>query len=511
MKSEFLTRVRRLGVLAAGVGAAALIAGFFGGAADADTLRVGYRTLPVEKGNVHRAFSALSVTANMAFFDSLTYMDKEGKTVPGLITSWEARGPDIWIFKVREGVKFHNGEPFNAESVAFNINFLLSDEGKTTNAARQIQNMESARAIDATTVEIKMKRPNPILHRQAAIIRIVEPKAWSEGLENFAVNPVGTGTFRVTNWGPDRIDTVAFKDAWRKAKVDELIFIELPEVASRVQALASGQIDMALDISPDGIPQIESAGGTVIASPTLNILTLMINSVREGPLQDVRVRQALNYGVDKQAFVDAFLGGQTVVASQPVTRAAAGFNPDVKPYPYDPDKARALLADAGYANGLKLVAEVVTTLGEFADAFQHISSELKKVGVDLELKVITTPDLIGKILNQKPWKGDAFSMQYEGYPTADASRPLGTHSCNFFFDSRWTCEEPIMATINAANSEFDLGKREKLLQKAMAYYHDNATALYMYERLQFDAIAGNVKNYQLVNRTINWHEIELTN
>jgi peptide/nickel transport system substrate-binding protein len=315
----------------------------------------------------------------------------------------------------------------------------------------------------------------------------------------------------VTNWGADRIEAVAFEDAWRKAKIEDLAIIELAEVASRVQALASGQIDMALDITLDSRPQIEAVGGSVIASPTLNILTLMINSVREGPLQDVRIRQALNYGVDKQAFIDSVLEGMTVAAGQPVSRDETGSNPDVQPYPYDPDKAKALLAEAGFPNGLKLTAEVATTVGEFSDAFQHIAGDLKKVGVDLELKVITTPDLIAKILNRKPWAGDAFSMQYEGYPTADASRPLGTHSCNFFFDSRWTCEKPIMDTINAAGGEFDLGKREKLLQQVMAYYHDNATALYMYERLQVDGMAKNVKNYQLVNRTINWHEIELTN
>lgn len=509
MKSNISKRARRLGALAASVGAAALIAASLGTSSNAETLRVGYRTLPVEQGNVHRAFSALSTIANTAFFDALTFMDEKGDIVPGLATSWEARGTDTWIFKIREGVKFHNGEPFDADAAVFNINYLLSDEGKTTNAARQVHNVASARAVDKTTVEVALKRPNPILHKQAAIIRVVEPKAWTDSLETFTRNPVGTGTYRVTNWGADRITAVAFDGAWRKAKVEDLEIIELAEVASRVQALASGQIDMALDITLDSRPQIEAVGGSVIASPTLNIMTLMINSVREGPLQDVRVRQALNYGVDKQAFIDSVLEGLTVPAGQPVSRVETGYNSSIKPYPHDPGKAKALLAEAGFPEGLKLTAEVATTVGEFSDAFQHIASDLKKVGVDLELKVITTPDLIAKILNRKPWEGDAFSMQYEGYPTADASRPLGTHSCNFFFDSRWTCEKPIMDTINAAGGEFDLGKREKLLQEAMAYYHDNATALYMYERLQVDGMAKNVKNYRLVNRTINWHEIEL--
>jgi peptide/nickel transport system substrate-binding protein len=187
-----------------------------------------------------------------------------------------------------------------------------------------------------------------------------------------------------------------------------------------------------------------------------------------------------------------------------------GYNPNVKPYPYDPEMAKKLLAEAGYPNGIKLTAEVVTTLGEFSSAQQHIASDLAKVGIDLELKVITTPILIKKILNQAPWKADAFSMQFESYPTGDGGRPMSTHSCNFFFDSRWICDKAIMPTINAAGSEMDPKKRVVLLQEAMKYYHDNALALFMYERAQFDAMSEHVTNYVLVNRAINWHDIVLT-
>ena len=491
----------------------AAIAGLIAGGAaavQAETLLVGHRTLPPNHGNVHRAFSALAVNPLMAFFDSLTYNDQEGNTNAGLVTSWENTAPDTWILKVRPGVKFHNGKPVTAEAIAFNIHYFTTDEGRSTNAARQVKYLASARAIDENTVEVKTKKPNPIFYSQAAIIRVVEPTAWSEGIETFARNPVGTGAFRVTDWGTDRIEAVAHDNGWRKPKVDALTIIELPEVASRVQALLSGQVDMALDVGPESIDIIEDAGGQVIVSATHNIMTLMINSVREGPLQDVRIRQAMNYAVDKQAFIDTVLRGLVRAAGQPIKMGNVGYNPNVKPYPYDPEKAKQLLAEAGYPNGIKLTAEVVTTLGEFSSALQHIASELAKVGIDLELKVITTPILIKKILNQAPWEADAFSMQFESYPTGDAGRPMGTHSCNFFFESRWICDKAIMPTINAADSEMNPEKRVALLQEAMQYYHDNAFALFMYERAQFDAMSGDVKNYELVNRAINWHDIVLT-
>ena len=491
----------------------AAIAGLIAGGAavvKAETLVVGHRTLPVNQGDVHMAFSALAVNPIMAFFDSLTYNDQAGNTNPGLVTSWENTAPDTWILKVRPGVKFHNGKPVTAEAIAFNIRYLMTDEGRVKSAARQVKFLASATAIDDNTVEVKTKKPNPIFYSQAAIIRIVEPTAYSEGIETFSRNPVGTGAFRVTNWAPDRIEAVAFDNGWRKPKVDALTIIELPEVASRIQALLSGQVDMALDVGPEAIETIENAGGQVIVSPTHNIMTLMINSVREGPLQDVRIRQAMNYGVNKQVFIDTVLRGLVRAAGQPLKMGDVGYNPNVKPYPYDPEKAKQLLAEAGYPNGIKLTAEVVTSLGEFSSAQQHIASDLAKVGIDLELKVITTPILIKKILNQQPWDGDAFSMQFESYPTGDGGRPMDTHSCNFFFDSRWICDKAIMPTIIALGSEMDPQKRVAMLQEAMQYYHDNALALFMYERAQFDAMSGDVKNYELVNRAINWHELELT-
>lgn len=510
MKSKLTKRGRRFGVLAASVGAAALIAGFFGATADAETLRVGTNAMPVEKGDIHFAYSASSVMPNMAFFDSLTYIDASGTILPGLALSWEAKGTDAWVFKLRPNVKFHNGRAMTAEDVVAAVTFLLSKEGSLANAARQIHGMKSARAIDDLTVEISMKVPNPILPRQATIIRIPDPKVWTDlGRAGFARNPVGTGAYRVTSYGAAKIEAVAFAESWRPAKIEQLEFIELPEIAARVQALQSGQIDIGLVLSPDSRGAVEAAGGKLVVAPTSNVMTLMLHSVQEGPLQDVRIRQALNYAVNKQAFIDEVMGGMTKASGQPATRSMNGYQSGIAAYPYDPDKAKQLLSEAGFPDGLKLSAEIITTQGEFRDVYQHVANNLSAVGIELELVVISTPDLIKKILKRAPWKGDAHSMQYEGYPTADAMRAMNTHSCIFF--NPWTCDKRIQPTITAANQEFDPGKRGDLVAKVMQFYHDEATALYLYDRVQIDGLAANVRNYQVVDRTINWHEIELAN
>ena len=283
----------------------------------------------------------------------------------------------------------------------------------------------------------------------------------------------------------------------------------MPEIASRVQALQSGQIDIGLVLSPDSRGAVEAAGGRIVVSPTSNVMTLMLHSVQEGPLQDVRLRRALNYAVDKQGFIDEVMGGMTKASGQPASRSMNGYQPGIAPYLYDPGMAKQLLSEAGFPDGLKLTVEIITTQGEFRDVYQHVANNLAAVGIELELVVISTPELIKKILKRSPWKGDAHSMQYEGYPTADAMRAMNTHSCLFF--NPWTCDQRIQPTITAANQEFDPGKRGELMAKVMQFYHDEATALYLYDRVQIDGLAANVRNYQVVDRTINWHEIELVN
>ena len=511
---EIVLRTRRYcrsigkGLVSAAV--AVFVTGLISSASAETVLRIAHNSFPSRLGNVHFAYAASEVIPNMAFFDSLTYTDEAGNVVPGLAISWKMAAPDTWVFKLRPDVKFQNGEAFNAAAVVADVDFLVSESGASARVNQQISpKLASARALDGLTVEIKTKAPNPILDRQVAIFRVVAPKYWADvGPDVFARRPIGTGSYKVANWGPDKIEAEAFGGGWRPPKIDKLEIIELPENASRVQGLNSGQIDIALTIGPDDRAAIEASGGSFVTSKTLSVLALMFNNVMEGPLRDARVRRALNYGVDKQAFIDQVLGGLTVPAGQPATRATNGYNPGVKPYPYDPQMAKQLLAEAGYADGLKLSAEIVTTVGEFSDAFQFISNELRKINVELELKIVTIPDLIGRILKRTPWEATSFSLQYEAYPTADAMRALGTHSCSYF--AAWYCDVGVQPAIEDANVETDLTKREQAVSEIMRRYHDEAAALYMHERVQFDGLSKRVRNYKLVNRVINFHEIEVS-
>lgn len=499
--------------------AAAVAAGLASPAmADGDTLRIAHYDLPAQRGAPYGTFGANGALMLMAVYDSLTYVDRRGNPSPGLALSWERKDDLTWVVKLRPGVKYHNGEPFNADVVVANIAALNDKDDPVYNmqVAGQLRGIPSARAIDDLTVEIKTTNPEPILPSRLAIMRPHEPKAWADlGVEGYGTNPVGTGVYKISVWDNEKIRGTAFEDGWRTPKIKNLEVTLLPENAARRQALCSDQTDIANVLTPDDKNPIEACGHKVVLSPTNNTINLILrHRVESSPVHDVRVRQALNYAYDKQTFVDSVLHGTTRPAAMPATSTMSGWFEDIKPYPFDPDKAKALLAEAGYPNGFDMMAEIVVTTGEFADTFQAIANDFRNVGVNLELRVITIPDLIQKILRRKPWEGDAFSMMYEGYPTADISRNMNTHSC-LVTERRnrepHTCFPEITDTILAMEREFDPQKRSALQRKVAQFYHDQATAVYSHERVQVDGVSSKLMNYTVVNRTIPYHELEFAN
>ena len=491
---------------------AALSTGF--AQAQEKTLRVAQAAFNPQKGRFEMAFGAQSTLPLMAFADSLTYLNPDGSVEPGLATSWTVKDETTWVFKIRQGVKFQNGAPMTADQIVKNVNFLIDDEmGKISISARFL-GLASATKIDEETVEISTKAPNPILDRWFALFRIMDADYQKDvGVEGFTVAPIGTGPFRVTSWTGESMEAVAFKGAWRPAKVDRLRIDALTEVAARRSALLSGQVDIAWVLSPDDIPQLERAGMKTVITPTFENLVFKFITIPErttvdnSPILDVRVRQAINYAINREQYVSEVLGGFTVPAGQMGTRQAVGHQMDIKPYPYDPDRAKRLLAEAGYANGLDLIMELIPTSTDYTDTAQFISDNLKQVGVNLELRQISRSDLLGKLRGQKPWDGHMWVGLTESFPTGDSMRPFGTESCSFF--GAYICDPKIQPTIDAANVEFDSAKRAELVRQAVQYYHDEALISYMYERLIVDGLSPKVRNYRWFNRAINWHELEL--
>ncbi|MDX2144007.1 MAG: ABC transporter substrate-binding protein [Rhodospirillaceae bacterium] len=479
-------------------------------------LRYGSKGLPVSFGNPFTANGSPSNYVWLAMFDGLTQLDVAGQLQPALATDWELVNPTTWRFKLRAGVTFTNGEPLTAEAVVATVAWLKTPAGRGTIIGNEMRDILSAEREDDLTVLVRTARPDAILPRRLSAMPIVAPKAWAElGVDGFAKTPATTGSFAVKDWGEGsgRVVLEAFKQSWRPpVALERLIIINLPDNAARMQALQSGQIDIAGNIGVDDIDAVEMIGGKLISAPSWSVLSIgfRITDKPGSPLGDVRVRQALNYAVDKQAMTEVLLRGLTVPSGQPASKGATGYDEGIPAYPYDPAKAKALLAEAGYAQGFPLKFEVMVdrTPGDAA-VFQTTSEALSKLGIKVELRSLTFASWFTKYLSGS-WDADTdgFTLAWNAAPYNDVARPMEIYSCikqNPFF-----CDPALTARLEAAGEEMDLVKREALLKVLARDYRDAAPALFFYDVFDLFGVAKGVEGVEIVNRVPVYHKISKT-
>ncbi|MDI6025648.1 ABC transporter substrate-binding protein [Corticibacterium sp. UT-5YL-CI-8] len=305
----------------------------------------------------HSAFP----TANIMFqlYDAMVTMDGEGVFVPALATEWSNPDPLTWRFKLREGVKFHNGEDFNAEAVKFTFDRALDPEFKAPYFSR-IAAIKSVEIVDNYTVDIKTAKPFPTmlfsLYEASFAAMIVPPKYTAESPDALASAPVGTGPYTFVRWlKDDRVVLKANPDYWGGAPaVENVVFRPIKEVRTRIAELTSDGVDIAADIPPEDVPSLES-GETKIATIASDFIYFYaFDTLKESPLQNKLVRQAINYAVDVDAIQQALLGGLGTRVALTLPTNAFGYDKAWQPYPYDPEKAKSLLAEAGYPDGFTI-------------------------------------------------------------------------------------------------------------------------------------------------------------
>lgn len=472
------------------------------------TLRIGLVSLPQDLGNPFSSYTIPTVTPGLAVFDSLTVVDSEGTLQPWIAEQWDSVDPLTWHFTLKPGVTFSNGEPFDAAAAAAALNYFASGDGLIEVVAQSVIDVSSARAIAPLVLEVKTKAPNILLPRRLSGIRIPAPGPWAElGRRGFAQAPVGSGPFIATRWNTTQVNLVANPKSWRPPQLDRIEVKAVPEITTRVQGLITGALDIALDIGPDDGAILETAGARLNIRPSGRVQLLTFMSVGDSPVADVRVRQALNYAVNKQQIIDVLLGGATEPSGQAAVKASFGYNPDVPAYPYDPDKARALLAEAGYPDGFDLPADM--TPGAMAGDgawYLQIANNLADVGVRVTYQSYPFTMHIRKI-RQGGWNGDAFGMDFNNLPSLDVLWPLRIHSC--LWAAPWHCRPEWVPLIEDAEQEFDLEERRRKTQALVQLYHDEPTSLYLWEMPGVDGVSDRVLNYRPRHAFINFHEIDV--
>lgn len=402
-----------------------------------------------------------------AIFDGLTRLDSNGNLEPALALSWENIGETSWRFKLRRDAAFSNGEPFNAEAVAAAIAWLQSSEGKQFLAAQHVRGVARVEIENTHTVVIHTERPDAILPNRLSAVSVVAPDAWRRlGAAAFAVTPAGTGAFVVSDWGVStgQIELRANVDSWRPPKVDRLTFISYPNASARAQALSSGNVHIVSGLDIENIEPLQSAGVFVTTAPAMSVAAIALrqDEGRASSLKDIRVRQALNYAVNKSHLSASALRGLAAPTGQPAARRTSGHNPNVRPYAYDPERAKALLFDAGIVTAFGLRFDVVTgrSPGDAA-VLDDVATQLQKVGIEVEMRSIPYGRWLESYASGVwPNDTDGFLLPFDSMPTNDVQSALVPYSCEN--PSPFFCDSEMSAEISAATEELDFTDRMAL-------------------------------------------------
>jgi len=305
-----------------------------------------------------RSTQVLTVNYFVNIYDTLTRWDASLKLQPGLATSWKQVNDTTWEFTLRQGVKFHDGTTMTADDVKATLDRNLVPGKTVVNAG--FTTIESVQAVNPSTIRISTKKPDPlVLVRVAQMGGQILPARLTtdEGVKELARRPVGTGAYRFVEWVKDeRLVMEANRDWWgwegKPPSIDRLVWKPIPDDFPRLVALDKGDVDIITNVPPDRSQAIADGRNTrLLMVPSTRIVTFAMNSTQP-PLNDKRVRQALQYAIDVNAIIRNIYAGQGKLLSGGVADVDFGHNPAIKPYAYDPAKAKRLLAEAGRPNGV---------------------------------------------------------------------------------------------------------------------------------------------------------------
>lgn len=441
---------------------------------------------------------SLNVTTNV--FDTLIdYQEGSTELKPALATNWVASEDGlVWTFTLRQGVKFHDGTDFNADAVVFNFNRWMDpahpyhqgdfayygymfggykgDEGHV---------IKEVVAKDPYTVEFHLNYPQgPFLNNIAmSPFAIASPTAIEKYGDKFGENPVGTGPFVFKEWvRNDKVVLEKNPNYYQEGFpfLDQLIFKSIPDNSARFIALQSGEIDMMDGVNPEDVTLAEANPDlNVWLRPSMNVGYLAFNTEKE-PFNNPKVRQALSMAVNKQGLIDAFYNGLAEPAKNPLPPSIWGYNDSIEDYEYNLEKAKELLAEAGYPNGfdtelwyMPVPRPYIPQGKKIAEAIQ---SDFAKIGVNVTLRTeewATYLELTGKgehTMALLGWTGDNGDPDNFLYVLLDQDNAKGPDAGNIAF---YKNDELHQLLIKAQQSS-DQAERTALYEEAQVIIHEDA-------------------------------------
>ena len=424
--------------------------------------------------------SSRVVTANL--FESLLGRDASTALVPVLATGYEAIDEDTWRFTVREGVTFHDGQALDAQAVADALNRML-DPDYSTQRDSYIRGMRVVEAVDAGTVDIHTDGINATLPLQIAQLPIFAPGT----ADTVGENPVGTGPYMFEAWERgQQITAVRNPDYWGDApSIDAFTVRFIPDKQTSLAALQAGEVDLVLDILPEQVPLVPQA----LSVPATEYSYIALNALRPD-LAPPEIRVAMNLAVDKELIAETLYEGYARPNdAQHLSPGMLGYNPDIGPFPYDPDRASEIMAEHGWNEDNPLFLEIYAPIGRYlrgVETTQAVATMLNDVGFDTEVRLAewTRFRAGSRIRGEEPGAYDA-RYGWNSNEWFDGARTRNFLVCGG--SSSKLCDELVTDLFEQAGSTTDQDLRNILYQRAWARLHENPHAIYL---LQQDLIYG---------------------
>lgn len=445
----------------------------------------------------YNALGTTTTIIKLHMYSGLTQRDVNGKVVPYLAESYKKIDATTIEFKLRKGVKFHNGEVFNAQTVLFSFN-QMKDPNYKNKMVKDFSFLKEVQIVDDYTVRLISKKPFGSFALRLVNFVMLPPKYIKKnGIEYWTKHPVGTGPYKFNKWHKgEKLILDAFDGYFEGAPaIKKVIFRVIPEAASRVAALEAGEVDLISSVPENQAKRLsKNPNINVINNATTRVIFIGLNTLDEkSPTYNKKFRQALNYAVDVDAIVKHIFGGKANKIATVVAPNFFGFSPNVKPYPFDPEKAKKLLTEIGYKDETPLYLTVVP--GAYInnkEVAQTVAGQLGKVGVTV--RVVEMESSAHRSMLLKKTTKQMYLLGIGGsYNDADLTTLIafGTKQRYSTFNN-----SEFDALRQTATSTVDNDEALNAWQKVQEMAKEEAPAIFLYQ--QFDTYAYNkrLKNWK---------------
>ena len=512
--------MKRIAVLLAGL----MIAAAPANAESVIRYGISMADIPQTTGQPDRGAGAYQFTGTTIYDPLVAWetniADRPGKLMPGLATEWTVDPADQtkWRFKLREGVKFHDGSMFNADAVVWNLEKVLDekspqyDKRQSAQVKPRLPSIASYKKLDDMTVEITTKNVDSFFPYQMLWFLISSPAQYEKlgkDWDKFAREPSGTGPFKLDKLVPrERAELVKNPDYWDKtrlAKIDRLILIPLPDALTRTNALLAGQVDLIETPAPDAVPQLKAAGMKIVTNATPHVWNYHLSVLPGSPWTDIRLRKAMNLAIDRAGIVE-LMNGLAAPAKGQVDPGSPWFGKPTFDIKYDLAAAKKLVQEAGYSPEKPLKTTFVIASGGTGQMLslpmnEFIQQGLKEIGIDIDFKVVELETLYAH------WRKGAKDEMNAGitsnniaYVTSDPFYAIVR-----FFDSRQSApvgvnwgfysNPKVDALIDEAKKSFDVAKQDELIAQAHALIVDDAALVWVVHDTNPHALSPKVKSF----------------